>query len=115
MIMRLLIVVLAFLSCLALYAQSSSGAAIPAPKNLQVLPPGADIHSTMASFREGLGVNCSFCHVQGDFASDEKPNKIIARSMILIVKDVDSKLPEGVAGITCYTCHRGEAVPKREP
>jgi hypothetical protein len=113
--MRISIALLSLLLCIELYAQSSPGGAIPSPKNLQVLPADVDIHKTMTSFREGLGVTCAFCHVQGNFASDENPNKNIARSMILIVKDVDSKLPQGVDGITCYTCHRGEAVPKREP
>ena len=106
--MRTIIVLLVMMVSVGLSAQGM-------PKNLKVLPPGTDIRATMGSFKEGLGVACSYCHVQGNFASDENPKKDLARLMIRIVKDVNSKLPDGVSRVACYTCHRGEVKPKSAP
>jgi len=53
----------------------------PAPKNLKLLKP-EEIRTTMAAFRTALGGKCTTCHVQGDFASDDKPEKTTARMMI---------------------------------
>jgi hypothetical protein len=87
-----------------------------APKNLKVLKvPPADIRATMQSFRVGLGVQCDFCHVRGDFASDENPKKNIARTMIAMTQDVNGKLGDGKEHVTCYTCHNGSHEPKTAP
>jgi len=87
-----------------------------APKNLKVLKvPPADIRATMQSFRVGLGVQCDFCHMKGDFASDENPHKDIARMMIVMVQDVNAKFPDGKEHVTCYTCHRGAQEPLTAP
>ena len=66
----------------------------------------------MQSFRLGLGVQCDFCHVKGDFASDENPKKDIARKMIVLAQDVNAKFSDGKEHVTCYTCHRGAQEPK---
>ena len=85
-------------------------------KNLKVLKvPPADIRATMQSFRAGLGVQCEFCHVKGDFASDENPKKDIARKMIVLAQDVNAKFPDGKEHVTCYTCHRGAQEPLTSP
>jgi hypothetical protein len=87
-----------------------------APKNLKVLKvPPADLRATMQSFRLGLGVQCEFCHVNGDFASDDNPKKDIARKMIVLVQDVNAKFPDGKEHVTCYTCHRGAQEPLTAP
>ena len=86
------------------------------PKNLKVLKvPPADIRATMQSFRVGLGVQCDFCHVKGDFASDENPKKDIARKMIVLAQDVNAKFSDGMEHVTCYTCHRGAQEPLTSP
>ena len=87
---------------------------MPAPKNLKLLEP-AELMPTMMAFRVALGEKCDFCHVQGDFASDEKPTKEIARNMILLARDVNSKFPDGKIHVTCYTCHRGAEEPLTAP
>jgi hypothetical protein len=70
---------------------------------------------------QGLGVTCGTCHVRGNFASEEKPQKQTARKMLEMVKainkstfpDYKPKEGESVLGkVTCYTCHRGETAPK---
>ncbi|MGD0365264.1 MAG: c-type cytochrome, partial [Bryobacteraceae bacterium] len=62
-----------------------------------------------------LGVRCDFCHVQGDFASDEKPHKEIARKMIVMAREINAKFPDGKMHVTCYTCHRGAEEPATSP
>jgi Photosynthetic reaction centre cytochrome C subunit len=84
------------------------------PKNLRILPPDTNIQQTMGAFRTALGVQCTFCHVQGDFASDENPKKNMARNMLRLANDVNANFPDGKRHVTCYTCHRGEATPKME-
>ncbi len=70
---------------------------------------------------QGLGVTCGTCHVRGNFASEDKPQKQTARKMLEMVKainkanfpDYKPKDGESVLGrVTCYTCHRGETTPK---
>ena len=63
----------------------------------------------------GLGVMCNDCHVATDRSSDEKPEKLTARMMFSMVKDINSKFPDGKAHVTCYTCHRGAQEPLTAP
>ena len=101
----------------------------PDPTNLQVFPkdiPKAQLIQAMRGFTMGLGVRCEFCHVgegndltKFDFASDTKKEKVAARRMITMAREINTKLlagfPEGrdesTPAVTCYTCHRGEKKP----
>ena len=82
----------------------------------------------MAGFTRALGVRCAYCHVGGettpfetlDFSSDSMPAKVKAREMIRMVlainrdhlpKLADRREPPIV--VTCATCHRGLAQPRR--
>ena len=86
------------------------------PKNLKVLKvPLTEIRPIMRNFRLALGVDCEFCHVKGDFASDENPKKDTARKMIVLAQDVNAKFPDGKEHVTCYTCHRGAQEPLTSP
>jgi hypothetical protein len=89
----------------------------PPPKNLKVLKvtTGPEVIQVMRAFTAGLGVKCDYCHVQGNFASDDNPKKEIARHMISMAMDINSKFPDGKMHVTCYTCHRGETEPKTAP
>jgi len=86
----------------------------PAPKNLKLLDPET-LMPTMMSFKTALGVECSFCHVKGDFASDDKPTKEMARKMIVMTRSINANFPDGKIHVTCYTCHRGSTEPKTAP
>jgi hypothetical protein len=57
---------------------------------------------------------CAFCHVQ-DRSSDEKPQKVIARRMVFMVKAINSQFPDGKQHVTCWTCHRGSTTPPATP
>ena len=86
--------------------------------NLKVLPDDQNLVPTMRSFVVGLGLadkgGCNFCHEQ-ERASDAKPEKVMARMMIEMVKDINSKFPDGKTHVTCYTCHRGSEMPLTAP
>lgn len=96
-------------------------------KNLKVLPKhitGEQLESTMHDWSRSLGVHCNFCHARGadgkmDFASDEKPEKNMARAMYKMAAKINQKYFQGkkdslgmVTGdIKCVTCHRGNPHP----
>lgn len=100
-------------------------------KNLKILPKNIskeDLDKVMDGFKAALGVKCSFCHAPSkdtaqkypDFASDEKPEKGIARYMMKMTGKInkkffsDNKNEAGqlVPAITCMTCHRGKEHPE---
>lgn len=89
----------------------------PNPTNLKVLKAatGAEVSQIMRTFTTGLGVQCSYCHAAGDYASDEKPQKIAARKMIVMAQKINTEFTDGKMHVSCYTCHRGEAQPKTAP
>ncbi len=87
---------------------------MPAPKNLKLLQP-AELMPTMHLFRVSLGVECSFCHVHGNFASDDNPHKEVARTMIVMAREINAKFPDGKTHVTCFTCHRGAMEPAVAP
>ncbi len=66
---------------------------------------------------EGPNQGCNGCHVEGNFAAEGKYQKTVARRMLQMVQTINTTYsshvnagPEPV-GVTCYTCHRGNAVP----
>jgi hypothetical protein len=117
--MRLILAVVLLLVPVCLSAQEKEGkkGPPPTPKNLKILTgeSGEQVIMTMRAFRTALGVQCTFCHVQGDFASDDNPKKETARMMLTMARDINSKFPDGQRHVTCYTCHRGATMPATEP
>ena len=116
-IMRFLVTVL-FLTAMTVGAQDApkEGArhAAPPPKNLKVIKP-EEIRPVMGAMKAALGQKCEFCHVEGDFASDQKHEKVVARMMIGMVNEVNAKFPDGKVHVSCYTCHRGKTEPDMVP
>lgn len=59
--------------------------------------------------------SCLYCHVEGEaLSADTLYTKKVARSMLAMTRYVNSSWQPHVAqtGVTCYTCHRGKAVPQ---
>ena len=90
---------------------------VPNPTNLKVLKltSGSEVRQVMRTFTAGLGVQCNYCHVQGNMASDDNPKKEIARHMIEMTQKINGGFPDGKMHVTCFTCHRGETEPKTAP
>ena len=80
-------------------------------ENIQVLTDisDTDIRQLMTSWGQQLGgVSCIECHVQGDFASDENPKKLVARNMARMVKSLNENFfAEVEREADCYLCHQG--------
>jgi len=112
-------------------ATTGTAQAAPPPPmtNLQIIPkdtPRPQVLATMQAFTQSLGVQCSYCHVfegrggRNDMASDEKPTKKAARGMMLLAREINTKLPDAVGKaadattrVGCATCHRGVPIPKQ--
>jgi len=128
--------VLAFFACMSfsLIAQETPAApqehhAMPKPTNLQVLPKDIapqDLMKMMVGFSQALGVRCNFCHEvneqthQPNFAADTKPDKKIARTMIAMTQEINTKFMTQISDpdakpedktVACGTCHRGNTMP----
>ena len=57
---------------------------------------------------------CNYCHNPNNMASDEKYTKVVARRMIQMTQNINANYTQHVqgTGVTCWTCHRGNAVPQ---
>jgi hypothetical protein len=116
--MRFLIAALLVVATLCAQDKQDKGQKeIPNPTNLKMLKTtsGSEVRQIMRTFTAGLGVQCSYCHVQGNFPSDDNPKKEIARHMIEITQKTNGLFLDGKMHVTCFTCHRGEAQPKTAP
>jgi hypothetical protein len=93
---------------------------------LKVLPKNISdkaLDKIMDNFKAALGVKCGYCHERNDstkhfdYASDAKPEKNIARKMMIMTAGINDKYfnfnHEKIAPktITCITCHRGSPMP----
>lgn len=86
-------------------------------KNIQVLKgiPADQLIPAMQFITASLGVDCEFCHVHDKMDSDDKKPKKIARQMMTMMLDIDKANFEGRLEVTCYSCHRGAAMPVSIP
>jgi len=58
-----------------------------------------------------LGKDCNFCHVQGNFAADDKPEKATARKMMEMAMAINKNHFNDRPQVRCFTCHQGNAHP----
>lgn len=110
----------------------------PAPpdngfKNLKILPKDIShqqLGKIMHGYNDALGVQCNFCHAASkdtsihhpDFASDEKPEKNVARSMMKMTVKINKKffeskhafIGDSTLSVTCITCHHGNPHPENQ-
>lgn len=128
----LLLVVTGLCSTANLHAQDPASSSLYT--NLQALPQDVsrdDLLDAMLDNLRGLGLprfqgrGCLHCHVgdlerprgEWDYASDDKPEKQIARRMMTMVRDINENHLAGLGGaegtlrVTCYTCHAGRLDP----
>jgi hypothetical protein len=116
----------------SIVAAQAPAAPQPPPTNLQVMPkdtPRAEVVTRMQAINLALGVTCAYCHKfegpgnpANDFASDDKPTKNVARVMMRMTGEINTKLAAEVkkpadqlTRVGCMTCHRGAAIPVTPP
>jgi hypothetical protein len=96
----------------------------PAPevfKNIQMfkaMPAGRLLRVMELGYAKSLGVDCTHCHVAGQWEKEDKPTKQIARDMAAMVANINNEqlkkiknLKSADAVINCTTCHRGQVKP----
>ena len=84
-------------------------------KNVQVLKdvPPDQWQLVMQYVAASLGVQCNYCHVMGDNASDDKQTKQTARKMMQMVADLNKQFFAGKPTVSCASCHNGHAKPSK--
>jgi hypothetical protein len=95
-------------------------------QNISAMP-NASVRTFLVIMKDGyakaLGVRCTHCHVEGNFASDDKRPKRAAREMAAMHRVINDRLqamqnldlPPQSRFINCSTCHRGMINPLAEP
>lgn len=120
----------AMLAIAGAQAPSEPPAAIRRP-NLQVLTTVTEsqLFPMMNAIADSLGVRCDHCHVRVSpdptktwslaggwvWDRDDKQSKLVAREMMRMVLDVNTRQFGGRMAVTCYTCHRGAVAADRFP
>jgi len=92
-------------------------------KNIEVLKgqPASSVQPTMESITRQIGVDCKYCHVDKNWASEDNKMKQDSRMMFRMTSFIDHEIFEDKPRVTCWTCHRGRAktehspVPKEKP
>ncbi len=88
-------------------------------QNVQVLTTLTigEFNRLMAAITEWVSPEegCNYCHEGQNLASDAVYTKVVARQMLQMTRYINKEWKaDHVAdtGVTCYTCHRGQAVPE---
>ena len=90
-------------------------------KNIQLLkgmPAGRLLAVMEVGYSKSLGVNCTHCHVAGQWEKEDKPTKQITRDMSAMAKAINTEYLKGIKNlkspnpvVNCTTCHRGQVKP----
>jgi len=128
---RFLILVVAIIATNLLAVEIANGQANPpqkplmseeAFKDVQVLRgiPASEFIETMGFFAVALTANCTTCHGDAsagswDHYADNTPLKSAARRMVIMMNSINQANFGGKREVTCYTCHRGDRLPRVTP
>ena len=90
-------------------------------KNIQLLkgmPAGRVLAVMQVGYSKSLGVDCTHCHVAGQWEKEDKPTKQITRDMSAMAKAINTEYLKGIKNlknpnpvVNCTTCHRGQVKP----
>ena len=86
-------------------------------KNIKVLTgtPANELNQSMHLMKGATGMDCLYCHIEREWERDVKPAKEVARAMIVMMKDINTRNFGGRQVVTCNTCHNGRPVPAATP
>jgi photosynthetic reaction center cytochrome c subunit len=91
-------------------------------KDVQVLRgiPAGEFIETMGFFAVSLTANCTTCHGDASAGSwehyaDNTQLKSAARRMVVMMNSINQANFGGKREVTCYTCHRGDRIPRVTP
>ena len=90
-------------------------------KNIQMLkgmPAGRVLAVMQIGYSKSLGVDCTHCHVAGQWEKEDKPTKQITRDMSAMAKAINTEYLKQIKNlknpnpvVNCTTCHRGQVKP----
>ncbi len=91
--------------------------AAEAYQNIQVLKeiPADQLVPAMQFITYSLGVECSYCHVEGALEKDDKKPKQTARKMMQMMAAINRDNFDSKQAVTCNSCHRGAPHPVATP
>jgi len=91
--------------------------AAEAYQNIQVLKeiPADQLVPAMQFITYSLGVECSYCHVEGALEKDDKKPKQTARKMMQMMAAINRENFGSKQAVTCNSCHRGAPRPVATP
>ncbi len=91
--------------------------AAEAYQNIQVLKeiPADQLVPAMQFITYSLGVECSYCHVEGALEKDDKKPKQTARKMMQMMAAINRDNFDSKQVVTCNSCHRGAPHPVATP
>jgi hypothetical protein len=86
-------------------------------KNIKVLrgTPANELNQSMHLMKGALGMDCLYCHIEREWEKDVKAPKEVARTMIVMMNDINTRQFGGRQVVTCNTCHNGHPVPAAAP
>ena len=116
-ILCLLLIVAAGLFSQTPPAKAPGKTAAEAFHNVQVLKeiPAEELIPSMQFITYSLGVECSYCHVEGALDKDDKKTKLTARKMMRMVFDINKNNFDSKQAVTCNSCHHGSPHPASIP
>jgi hypothetical protein len=81
-------------------------------------PAGRVLAVMETGFSRSLGIDCTHCHIPGEWEKEDKPTKQIAREMMTMTGQINRELLKKIKnlksenpGVNCTTCHRGQIKP----
>jgi len=90
-------------------------------KNIQILktvPAGRLLAVMEVGYSRSLGVDCTHCHLPGEWEKDDKTTKGVAREMIMMMRAINEEHLKKIKNlrsespvVNCTTCHRGQTRP----
>ena len=71
------------------------------------------IQVRMQAWSKALGVECAHCHTPDRWDDSSKPLYSFAQRMMRMVEGLNEGPLKDLGVVTCWTCHRGQAIPAR--
>lgn len=86
-------------------------------KNIKVMQgtPANELNQSMHLMKGAVGLDCVYCHIERQWDNDSKPPKEVARMMIVMMNDINTRQFGGRQVVTCNTCHNGRPIPAAMP
>jgi photosynthetic reaction center cytochrome c subunit len=112
------------LICAVAFASALLPARTPDPKPAEQVfkniiqlkgTPADQLLPAMTFITASLGVECTFCHVEGKMELDDKETKKTAREMMAMTAALNKNSFGGHREVTCYSCHHGSEHPAGTP